>query len=126
MIKLSILIPSIPERADTLKSLIAKLEWQIKKAEAEKSVEIICLIDNKQITIGEKRNRLKNMANGEYFCFVDDDDDIYDEYIGAILVATLNGTDVISFDSWCDIEGETGRVSVSIHNEENEQFVAGE
>jgi len=106
-----------------LGKLIAKLEFQIKKCEAAQVVEIISLIDNKQITIGAKRNRLKNMASGKYFCFVDDDDDVYDEYVEAILNATMNDSDVICFDSWVNIEGENGRISVSADNPENEQFV---
>ena len=40
--------------------------------------------DNERITIGEKRNNLVSRANGKYCCFVDDDDDVTDEYFSVI------------------------------------------
>jgi len=50
--KFSILIPSIPERLAKTADLIAKIEAQI----TDKSeVEVLCLLDNMNMTIGEKR-----------------------------------------------------------------------
>lgn len=48
-------------------------------------VEIISLCDNRQSTIGNKRNRLMEMANGQYTVFIDDDDRIGPDYIDLII-----------------------------------------
>lgn len=114
---LSILIPSIPERIDRLSTLVSKIEKQI----GELPIEVIVLMDNKKISIGEKRERLKNMAQGKYFCFVDDDDDVSIDYIEELYTNCLHNVDVVCFDTLAKIENQYGFISVSIHNE-NEQF----
>lgn len=115
---LSVLIPSIPERLEELKKLVNKLQGQI----GELPIEVIVLIDNKKISIGAKRERLKNMANGKYFCFVDDDDDITSNYIDEIFNACSdNDIDVICFDTLARVDDKFSFISVSMDNE-NEQF----
>ena len=127
MIKLSVLIPSIPERAETLRLLLEKLESQISENSLEDEVEIIALIDNKKVSIGMKRERLKNMAQGKYFCFVDDDDGISEDYVKEIVEAiNNNNVDVICFNTFALIEDLTGVIEVSINNPENEQFKPNE
>jgi glycosyltransferase involved in cell wall biosynthesis len=76
-IKLSILIPSVSERRNTflpksLEMLYGQLEGL--DAEKQKQVEIIYLIDNKTIMLGDKRNLMISMASGKYISFVDCDD----------------------------------------------------
>jgi glycosyltransferase involved in cell wall biosynthesis len=44
----------------------------------------------KEITIGAKRNRLLQRAEGKYCCFVDDDDEITDDYFKVITDSRLN------------------------------------
>lgn len=69
---LSILIPSIPSRLEShLIPLIRELERQI---DICTTVEILTLCDNKKRSIGAKRQALLNLAQGEYVCFLDDDD----------------------------------------------------
>lgn len=123
MIQLSILIPSIPERILTLGELLSKLQKQVDNIDPSGMIEIISLIDNKQISIGVKRERLKNMASGKFFCFVDDDDDVSDEYVKEIFKGTFKDVDVISFDSWASVDGLEGHISASIENEKNNQFL---
>lgn len=119
---LSVLIPSIPQRRNQLNKLLYDLECQIDKLPIKGDVEIISLIDNKIVTIGEKRERLKNMVCGKFFCFVDDDDAIHADYIQEIYNACKdNNVDVVYFDSWASIDGTEGKIDVSINNE-NEQF----
>ena len=95
MIKLSILICSIPERALRLAVLLTKLSSQI----VDRPVSISVNIDSKIKTIGQKRNDLLETAKGEYVAFVDDDDDVSDDYIQKILHAIQSGPDC------CGIEG---------------------
>jgi transcriptional regulator CtsR len=86
-IKLSILICSIEneERQENLKKIIHELNNQICKNYAEKIVEVIVEKDNCLISVGEKRNSLISKSNGEYICFIDDDDFISENYLNLIL-----------------------------------------
>lgn len=67
--KLSILICSLHERAESREKLLKVLEPQLNG-----QTEIILSIDDKDISIGKKRNELLEMAVGEYVLFMDDDD----------------------------------------------------
>jgi len=82
---LSILICSLVERKDSLNRLLRNLNHQIEGRENE--VEIIIEIDNRELTIGKKRNILIEKAQGEYIAFVDDDDLVAPNYIELILNA---------------------------------------
>ena len=94
-IQLSILIPSIPSRFDRAKELYNNLLEMV----GEKQIEIVLLMDNKVITIGEKQNRLMQMANGKYFCFIHDDDCLVS--LDEIYDATFKDVDVICFKARC-------------------------
>lgn len=91
--KLSILTPSIPERFQQVNRLRKKIEKQI----GDLDVEHLILIDNKKRTIGEKRQSLVHIAKGNFFAFVDDDDDVSDDYIKSIYAAAHGEPDVITF-----------------------------
>jgi glycosyltransferase involved in cell wall biosynthesis len=80
---LSILILSIPERFEKLAALYWKLIFQI----GGEDVEVLCLMDNCKRSIGTKRNDLLDAARGEYLAYIDDDDDVDDDYITEILAA---------------------------------------
>lgn len=115
--KLSILIPSIPERLSKTADLIAKLESQILD---HKEVEILCLIDNMNMSLGDKRQRLFEMAAGKYFSFVDDDDDISPLYVSELLKAAEQGKDVITFRQITFINDEPFQVEFKLNNENEE------
>lgn len=81
--KLSILIPTVPNRYNKqFQNIIDVLNKQIGD---RRDVEVIGLFDNKMISLGEKRNYLLSMANGEYLTFIDDDDKITDDYLYEIM-----------------------------------------
>lgn len=91
--KLSILIPTIPERANMLISLLKELEKQ--KEIYYWDVEII-INDDTRLSIGAKRNLLLNEARGEYVSFVDDDDTISSTYIQDIMEGLKSNPDCLS------------------------------
>lgn len=91
MTKLSILIPSLVSR--DISRILERLKPQLTD-----KVEVLSLVDNKKRTLSEKRNNLISLAQWDYVCFIDDDDDISDDYVSEILNAILNDTDVIVFD----------------------------
>lgn len=97
--KLTICICTIPGREDGLKALNAELARQVKEAGAEGAVEIMYLGDNRHVPLGLKRQRMVEMASGDYICFIDDDDDISHLYVRSILKAAELDVDVITFDA---------------------------
>lgn len=101
---LSILIPTTPERQVEFDRLLDRLEI----LSAGYSVKIISDDTGKQMTIGEKRERLYKAANGLYSLQIDDDDDIADNAIELIIGAIKSnpGVDVISFEEYCNMDGK--------------------
>lgn len=94
-IQLSILIASIPSRWEMTKSLVEKIQLMLGDIDAE----VLVFLDNKKRSIGDKREALKNMANGKYFMMVDSDDDLVSTK--EIYDATFLDVDVITFDVEC-------------------------
>jgi len=101
---LSILIPTTPERQVEFDRLLDRLEI----LSAGYNVKIISDDTGKQMTIGEKRERLYKAANGLYSLQIDDDDDIADNAIELIIGAIKSnpGVDVISFEEYCNMDGK--------------------
>lgn len=118
--KLSILIPSIPSRSERLEKIYAKLYEQSEG----KDVEILVFIDNKKRSIGLKRDALVQMSLGDYVAFVDDDDDVSDNYIDEMLKGCDSGKDVICFWQRSYIQGVEGIVDFDLSNK-NSEFQAG-
>jgi len=114
-IKLSILILSIPSRIHFLKPLMEKLENQIGERE---DVEIISLMDNKSLGISEKRNELMKIARGSHLAWIDDDDDVADNYVEKLTqtIADNPTVDVISFNQLCYLEGIEAKVFAKMGN----------
>lgn len=110
--RLSILVASIPSRWEKAKALYEHL---LTISEG-KDIEVLLFMDNKRRTIGEKREALKNISNGKYFMFVDDDDSLYS--VEEVYAATEYDVDVITFKSKCrNADGSTFIVDMSIKND---------
>jgi len=79
-------------------------------------IEVLMLMDNKKRTIGEKRDSLKNIINGKYFMFVDDDDDLLT--IKEVYEAALSDVDVITFKQKCrNQDGSSYIITFGLGNE---------
>ncbi len=60
--------------------------------------EVLCNVDSGENSSGKKRNELTAAASGEYIAFIDDDDDVSDDYVASICGAVINSRpDVVSF-----------------------------
>ena len=95
-IKLSILICSTNNRAVSfLPKIMSSINQQVKD---KVDVEVLCIVDNKTMMLGSKRNICVQLAQGEYVVFVDDDDRITDDYVEQLLVAIQTGVDIIVFE----------------------------
>lgn len=116
---LSILIPSIPERIDKLAYLMKKLDHYIRHCPDPDMVEVISLMDNKKISIGEKRDRLVQLATGTHLAFIDDDDDFHDHYVHDICVELIQmpEVDLIAFNSLAILNGEYCNIITDYDNE---------
>ena len=80
----------------------------------EDKVEIISLCDNKEMTIGEKRNELYAKANGLYSLQIDDDDTLKEGGIIKILDALQHNPDCVTYQERCIINGKHYRSNHSL------------
>lgn len=120
--KLSILIPSVPSRFFQSTELFLRLQ---KMAEG-KPVEVLMLTDNKQRSVGMKRQALLEAARGDYVAFVDDDDGIEPCYIDALLEGIVRDPDVVTFKQQATVNGEVGFVDFSVMHKRDEPWRPGE
>ena len=58
-------------------------------------MQVVSLSDNRTLSIGAKRNRLVQMATGQYISFVDDDDRVSPDYVPQIFNVLLRKPDVV-------------------------------
>ena len=103
---LSILIPTVVGRNSELVKLVTELNRQITLLGAEDIVEVKWIIDNKELTIGEKREKLYFEATGEYSWQIDDDDTIHFRAIELILEALISKPDCLGFKELCIFDGK--------------------
>ena len=94
--KLSILIPSLTSRSSQLVDLKGELFRQMIDCKAEDELEIITEVDNRELSIGAKRNILLRKATGDYLCFHDDDDIPSLSYVRQIINAIKSNPDCCS------------------------------
>lgn len=103
MIKLSILVCTIPSRLAFLGRLKTELAGQI----LPYAGEIELLIDpHPTNSIGQKRNDLMSRSVGEYQSFIDDDDRISPNYIRLLMEGIQLGVDACSLKGIITENGE--------------------
>lgn len=119
-ILLTIAIPTIEQRIGCFNELHNELK---KQSEPFGSlIEIIYISDNKEMTIGAKRQKLVDMSNGKYVVMWDDDDWIHPNGINLIMDALKSDADVISYNYSADIgiDEDTNcnrKISIEYNNE---------
>ncbi len=86
----SILIPTLCERQYTLNRLLKSIHEKCSRIAPWLRYDIQLDCDNRELTVGAKRDRLLKSAKGKYLSFIDDDDEITDAYIED-LVETIRG-----------------------------------
>ena len=110
LIKLSILVPTVPSRIDLFYPKIMK--ELIKQTKKYSDIELIAYFDNKKKTIGKKRQDMINLSQGEYIVFIDDDDRISENYVDEIMNALYGNLDAdcVVFDTICRVENEINKL----------------
>lgn len=94
--KLSLLIPTTPDREHFMIVLRREIKEQIERLHLQGLVEVLEELDNKEYSIGWKRNRLLERATGEYLAFIDSDDRISTDYISKVMEGIKKGVDCCS------------------------------
>ena len=90
----SVLICSLAERKDSLDKLLTSITNSIKKSGLR--VQVLTNVDNREKSVGQKRNELVAQAEGKYSCFIDDDDAIDPDYFTEIEKALRPNMDCLS------------------------------
>ena len=72
------------------------MKEELNKQIGKKNVEVLSITDNRQLSIGQKRNMLLIQSAGEYVSFIDDDDSISSDYVEKVLSAVSQNPDCSS------------------------------
>ena len=110
----SVMLLSIPSRLE--KYLIPLYNRLLKQAGDSIDVELLCMVDNKSMSIGEKRQALLNSARGKWVAFLDDDDDVSDDYISSVREGLKSNPDVLTFDQHATVNGKSFLVNFKMGN----------
>ena len=94
-ILLTVGIPTLESRKNIIIRLLNKIKWS--GYNYLKNIEIIIYTDNKENSVGYKRNIIVNNASGKYFCFIDDDDIVSDFYFEEIFKGIEKNVDGIGW-----------------------------
>lgn len=99
---LSILIPSTYDRQRMTEKLRSFIQRQ-----CPESVEILVEYDNRELSIGDKRQKMLEMAKGEWVVQIDSDDWVSPTYISQVLTALTQNPDCVGHRISCS--GTPGR-----------------
>lgn len=113
---LTICIPTVLGREKKFDALIAELNRQIAEDTLQGIVEVVFMKDNKQISIGAKRQKLYEMAKGWYSIQIDDDDFISGDFCKRIAHACESGVDCIGYLESVVINGKNEGNSIFTKN----------
>ena len=105
-VRWSILICTLDARMQMFDHLLSKMKQQIALENLEHEVEIVYFKDNKEFSIGYKRNALIAQAKGAYVNFVDDDDDVHDHYVRMLYQALKSDPDCVSLQGIITWDGQ--------------------
>lgn len=130
---LSIIMITVPERAESFNRLREKVQLQINycnnvhktlgRAEIVK-VETPKFKDGGG-SIGHKRQLGLLASKGEYVCWLDDDDDVSPDYVEILLRLSNKGADVCTFSSLCKFHNYWMVVVMNLNTKHDDQAKPG-
>jgi glycosyltransferase involved in cell wall biosynthesis len=120
-----ILICHLPERAEKLRRLTRALDRQ--KAKHKGIVDYKINDAGRSMPTGIKRNMLIEQTQSDYINFIDDDDEISENYVDEIVKGMETGADVITFNGWYTEFGKnrqdfTIRLGSKYYEDPNDEF----
>jgi hypothetical protein len=83
----SILIPTLASRSALVAEMVRRLSEQVHSEGLDGRVEILSDLDDGTLPLGTKRNRLMQRATGRFLVFIDDDDEVCDDYVRLVVWA---------------------------------------
>jgi len=115
---LTIMLPTTVDRRKCFYSLLEKVLKQINDLGMQQFVEILIDEDNKEKSIGKKRQDLLERASGIFVVGIDSDDFIADTYIEDIVnvINSNPNVDHIGFLENCWIDGQESKSIFSIRH----------
>lgn len=115
---LTIMLPTTIDRRETFYPLLEEIKKQIANNKLEDIVEVIIDEDNKEKSIGKKRQDLLERARGKYVVGIDSDDWIAEDYLDCIVTSLKENPSIdhVGFLEHCDINGEESISIFSIRN----------
>ena len=117
---LSILIATTEERVASFQELITLFLLQ-----ENEDVEIIGIRDNKEISVGKKRQLLLEESKGKFIVFFDDDDKPYSNYIYEITKAIRNNPNIDCIGLIIDMTTNGLNKQTCFHSLENKEWING-
>jgi hypothetical protein len=120
---LSILTPACWNRVEQGRALHEKLIHQ----PGFSHIEHLVLYDNRARSIGMKRQALLNSARGDFIAFVDDDDDVSEDYVTRLIEAITQHpeADVITFDQAAIYNGKPFTVHFQLGAKDDKLILDG-
>jgi hypothetical protein len=120
---LSILTPACWNRVEQGRALHEKLIHQ----PGFSHIEHLVLYDNRARSIGMKRQALLNSARGDFIAFVDDDDDVSEDYVTRLIevITQHPEADVITFDQAAIYNGKPFTVHFQLGAKDDKLILDG-
>ena len=118
MTLLTIMLPTTIDRREQFAKLLEEIKRQIVANKYEDIVEVVINEDNKEISIGKKRQELLEASSGKWVVGIDSDDWIAEDYLHDIVMALKNNPQIdhVGFLEDCDINGEKSLSIFSIRH----------
>lgn len=109
--RLTIAIPTIVTRKHQFDLLRLHIQNQINELGLQKEVEIISECDNKEISIGAKRQLLIDKAKGDYIVMIDDDDWCPYYFVVEIIQAIESNPGCVGYLELCKFQNRKDEIS---------------
>jgi len=121
------MIPTTVDRKPLFEKLILELWRQVFEYGMIHEVDIIFEEDNKEMSVGKKRQKLLERANGIFVVGFDSDDWPAETYILDIILALRENpfTDHVGFIESCDIDGQKSTSIFSIKHKSWDDYEIG-
>jgi hypothetical protein len=117
MILLSIQIPTVVGREDKFNKLMQLIERQLYYCKRSRGlVEVISCKDNKEMSIGAKRQKLYEDSKGLFSVQIDDDDTLHDSFIDNVinaLTGDIADIDCVTYNELCFIKNHPRKLAVN-------------
>jgi len=107
----TICIPSVVGREYTCQRLINELSKQIESGNYVDYFEILLDVDNKEVSIGAKRDRLHRKATGTFVISIDDDDMVAPYFIKELMDNYDENVDTIGYVESVSMNNSTPKLS---------------